>query len=249
MPIPPRAAHALHKPPSSSSTVKNVWRKAAAAPTRPLFEGLSDSPRSRASRSLGDDSPVFRRPGKHREQENDVRHYAYVSDTKVEMLYAQIPEKQRARIITELKLDLKAVAVSVKDSPTEETRYSKLKVVDQYLRDHEEVGSIDNPRAYFAGTAMMKWCPFGREDIVYFGGATEQTVFGLGGSMKQVIGSGGDWVAAYSAAPALYAALRDEPEFSSDEGFRLTRSEPGHQLLGTGLCGPCRTTRREKRSA
>lgn len=36
-----------------------------------------------------------------------TRHFMYVSDTKVDMLLAQIPQSQKQKIAIELKLDLK----------------------------------------------------------------------------------------------------------------------------------------------
>ena len=58
-----------------------------------------------------------------------MRYYVYVSDSKVDMLYSQMPSGLRDRIAAELKIDLKVVSVSVSGRRSEETRYSKLQLV------------------------------------------------------------------------------------------------------------------------
>ncbi len=150
-----------------------------------------------------------------------MHYYVYVSDSKVDMLFSQIPRGRRKQLVTELKVDVKVVSVSIKDSPTEDTRYSKLEVVHKFLEGQGLVGSVDNPAEYFAGALEMKWGPYGgiygeEREMVYFGARTEQTVLGMGGSMKHVIGAGSDsgGTHAHSATPALYAALSRHVAFS-----------------------------------
>jgi hypothetical protein len=120
-----------------------------------------------------------------------VKYYLYVSDTKLDMLFAQIPSGVRDNLVKEFKFDLKVVAVSVRENPSDETRYSKLKVVTEFL-ESEGVGGIDDPAAYFKGELEMEWRPFDHligSDVVYLAGETETTFVGLGGSAKHVIGA------------------------------------------------------------
>ncbi len=121
-----------------------------------------------------------------------MKFYVYVSDTKVDMLYGQIPPPIRAGIATELKLDLKLISVNLSKSTPETTRYSKLQLVSTFIENNEEIGTVDNPRTYFREVMSMRWGPLGEEDaMVYFGGVTDQTIVGLGGSLKHVIGAPG----------------------------------------------------------
>ena len=41
-----------------------------------------------------------------------MRYYVYVSDSKVDMLYSQMPRGIRDRIAAELKIDLKVISAS-----------------------------------------------------------------------------------------------------------------------------------------
>jgi hypothetical protein len=127
-----------------------------------------------------------------------VQHYIYVSDTKVDMLAAQVPRRLRDQIAADLKLDVKVLAVSIKQAPAEETRYSKLALITRYLTHHGDVGTMDEPKAYFMGTLPMRWGelrdwkdrvgPAG-SPAIYFVGETDATVVALGGSMRHVLGT------------------------------------------------------------
>lgn len=116
-----------------------------------------------------------------------MRYYLYISDSKVDMLFAQIPSKLRDKIAFELRVDIKVVSVSLKDRPNDETRYSKLEVVEKYIGDNLTVGSVDEPEEFFTGLLPVRWRP--GENLVYFTGTTKRTFLGLGGSSHHVLGS------------------------------------------------------------
>jgi hypothetical protein len=143
-----------------------------------------------------------------------MKYYLYISNTKVDMLYPQIPSRLRENLATELKIDFKVLSTTFSEEPPEETTISKLKVVTEYIEKNEPVGTVDEPKSYFKGTLPMKWGPYGENnEIVYFAGSTSNTVFGLGGSMDHVIGSKGESSAQYWAAsttPYLISTLKNE---------------------------------------
>jgi hypothetical protein len=123
-----------------------------------------------------------------------IRYYLYISDAKLDMLFAQIPMKARERLVAEFKFDLKVVSVSLRQNPSEESRYSKLDVVERYIREEESVGTVDRPQTWFAGQLAMTAVSLGRpylqqSTVVYFSGQTDQTVVGLGGSAHHLIGA------------------------------------------------------------
>jgi hypothetical protein len=135
-----------------------------------------------------------------------VRYYLYVSDAKLEMLYAQMPARLRDKIATELKVDLKVIGATVSTKDRPETRYSKLDLVREYLTTHTQIGSVSNPESYFAGTVSMQWGLItgpasGR--IVYFGGEEGNVVLGLAGSRHHVVGFQGEGIV---DAPPSYGA-------------------------------------------
>jgi hypothetical protein len=154
-----------------------------------------------------------------------LRYYVYVSDTKVDMLYAQIPSGARERLAAELKVDLKVLALSLSERPDQETRYSKVRLVSDYLVANAPVGTVDEPAEYFSGSMPMRWGNLGEagSDLVYFGGSQRNTVVGLGGSMRHVIGATGSSSSAgssltYGLAAALRGeVLREEGELDEDE--------------------------------
>jgi hypothetical protein len=130
-----------------------------------------------------------------------LKHYVYVSDTKVDMYYAQIPPPMLAGIGAELTLDLKVLGSGVSTTLTKEqaekTRYDKLQVVVKYLEEHRssDIGWIDAPLAYFKGTLSMYWGKLPTRNntkMAFFAGATEQTLLALGGSAYHVIGKVSD---------------------------------------------------------
>ncbi len=117
------------------------------------------------------------------------KYYLYVSDAKVDMLYSQIPLPPWERIATTLTIGYDKLSMSVLGGSSNRTLFSKLSVVVDYINSNFEVGSIDEPRAYFGGTLPMGWGQFGSESnrIIFFGGSTDRTRVGLGGSVKHVI--------------------------------------------------------------
>lgn len=138
-------------------------------------------------------------------------YYVYISDAKLDMLAPQIPAKIRDSIAAELKIDLKLLSLTVKSKDSEESRYSKLSLVTQYLRKHQKVGSVDEPDQYFEATLPMAWGPIGQGRGIYFGAITEHTILGLAGSPRHVIrpGTSGSVPSeATSATPDLYDLLR-----------------------------------------
>lgn len=145
-----------------------------------------------------------------------LKYFVYVSDTKVDMLYGQIPRGLKRKIAAELKIELHFFGTSIKSRDPEETRYSKLSVVTDYLEKHADIGSVDNPASYFKGTLEMNWGNVGGESasehVVFFVGRTEKTILGLGGSPWHVLGnvrptSPGDINS--SGAYLLYALSQD----------------------------------------
>lgn len=152
------------------------------------------------------------------------KYYLYVSDAKVDMIYGQIPRPFLDRVSGELKVDLKLLSVSLKQSEYPETRYSKLDVVCQYIDNCFEVGDIDSPKPYFRGRTMVRWGPYGNDDrLVFFCGATPNTVFGLGGSGQYVIGATGtSAIHSHSATPFLHAVLCEELKIARHEGLEAS---------------------------
>ncbi len=126
------------------------------------------------------------------------KYYLYISDSKIDMLYAQGGPDRDAR--------------------AQDSSY-KLGAILAKLAQAGRIGTIDEPKEYFAGAMSMRWgsCifPFVPQltpsPLVYFGGTTETTVVGLGGSAKHVIGEvGSARTGVHSCLPAFIFQLRQE---------------------------------------
>jgi hypothetical protein len=163
-----------------------------------------------------------------------LRYYVYVSDTKVDMLYAQIPSRVRERLAAELKVDLKVLALSLSERPDQETRYSKVRLVSDYLVENARVGTVKDPAEYFSGAMPMRWGYLGdRGDLVYFGGRQGDTMVGLGGSARQVIGEAGSSTPTNSLTIGLVVALRGEVMLEEGELDEVDAGESENRLMGT----------------
>src|SRR5262245_51112433 len=135
------------------------------------------------------------------------------------MLAAGIPQAFWKGLAAELKFDVKLVAITLKEKATEETRYSKVELVERYLFDEGEIGAIfdiGEPSKFFWGKLGMQWGPYVhhtagdyRPDwpMVWFGGRTEEAIVGLAGSRRHLIGET-EWTVPDNV-------LRETPAFTS----------------------------------
>lgn len=147
-----------------------------------------------------------------------MRYYIYISQTKVNQLYAQIPVQLRQKIAAKFTIDLKLIKAEFEGRQSQESLFSMLEVVTSHLAGEGLVGTADDPNIYFREVMPLNWGPYhdysqgdpGTE-FVYFGGRTEKTIVGLGGSLRNVIGEVGTGVTqhSYSGRPMLARGLRN----------------------------------------
>jgi hypothetical protein len=146
----------------------------------------------------------------------DMKYLLYLSTAKLDMLYRQIARADRTKRTFEWKLDIKIASATVRREVEEEVdQDDKLQTVIKELESSGQVGTVDEPGAYFKGTLPMKWGMYqdwGRPNdeppLVYFGGMTDKTVFGLGGSTRHVVGfEGASFTGSRSDTPQLVGHL------------------------------------------
>lgn len=144
-----------------------------------------------------------------------MRYYLYVSQAKLDMLFGQIPQKVLPRLVTEAKVDLKVVGVSVQRPGAELTRYHQLDIVEEFLAEEYDIGWMTEPSFWFRGDLGLR-ISVTRNGTgpVFMTGSDDNLVVALVGSAHHVIGqehsstpdlrTGGSWL------PALQALLRQE---------------------------------------
>jgi len=107
---------------------------------------------------------------------NMLRYYLYISKTKVEMLFPQIP------------------VPFLKGTEDPQDLTAKVALVADYIRSQESVGSVDAPRTWIQGKAEVRFGIVSRGyDIAFFGQRPtknkERSVLVLLGSTESVLGS------------------------------------------------------------
>lgn len=117
------------------------------------------------------------------------RYYLYISDAKVDMMLAQIDPGWGRKRVTEFSFGLKMLGArhSVESAGTE--RVARLERVVRHLEDHGGLGDVDEAGQYVYGVLPMQWGPVGNSGTVYFGGRSDRTIVGLGGSTGHVLGA------------------------------------------------------------
>jgi hypothetical protein len=135
-----------------------------------------------------------------------LKYYVYLSATKVDMLYSQIPPAFLKGAEAELKINLAVVSSSIKGrGPEEATELpARTAAVASYIREQNGVGTVDNPQQWIEGGTSMRWgCV--REyasDIAFFGGKVGDKTIALLGSSDSLIGA--PKVSEASHAPFYY---------------------------------------------
>jgi hypothetical protein len=147
------------------------------------------------------------------------RYYLYISDSKVDMLLPQIDPTFPRKHTSELSLSFLKIfgARRSTESSAGTERIARLERVVRHLHDHGNLGSADEPGQFFWGLLPMQWGPFdSHPSLVYFGGRTEHTIVGLGGSCHHMLGSAVDptpgHVSTTSLLPSLLDGLATHPE-------------------------------------
>ncbi len=159
------------------------------------------------------------------------RYYLYISDTKVDMLLSQIdPGFARTRS-TEVSVSLNVVGAKRNVASPGPDRTARLERVLRHLEDFGDLGTVDEPGQFFGGILPMRWGPtvHGRS-LVYFGGRTERTIVGLGGSVGHVLGTG----ASTPQAPRLSDSLLPRLLSGLDTDWAADPVEPAERA-GLGV--------------
>jgi hypothetical protein len=122
-----------------------------------------------------------------------ARYYLYISDSKINMLFPQVPRDLREEVATDLGVPMdESRNSSPANSDTE--RIYRLETVVRFIRDNRVVGSLDRPKEYIAGTHDLLWgnlhsSPGSLGSLVFFTGQIDTTTLLMCGSSRHLIGS------------------------------------------------------------
>jgi len=141
-----------------------------------------------------------------------IKYYVYISPSKIDMLFHQIPKELQSSIQKGLEIDLKLIKMSFSEKQIDETLYSKLSIVIKYLEKNGGIGDVFTPKEYFKGLLFMEWAQI-HASVVFWGGKVNDIAIGLGGSMNNVLGhETKDVEKGISHTPWLVSLLSQEVE-------------------------------------
>lgn len=144
-----------------------------------------------------------------------MRYYLYVSGSKLDMLYGQIPPKLLKRLAVEAKVDLKILSVAVQSPRADTNAYDRLDIVEAYLEREFDVSWMTEARPWFRGDLGLRIAGYGTPDRpTFMTGREGDTVIALIGSAHHLIGqrTAVDTIqAAGSSLPSLFR-LVDESQ-------------------------------------
>jgi TIR domain len=161
-----------------------------------------------------------------------MKYYLYISDTKLHMLYGQIPRNILEELASELNIGplllFDTMNATVSREQSEDAYYTKLKLVTTFIEKYGNTGSIDVPQTFFKGTLLMRWEPVINvngtsspipTNIALFRGHTQHTFLWLGGSLEHIIGgdTGNTTLRLGSNHSILERAIQENYIFPSDK--------------------------------
>lgn len=121
-----------------------------------------------------------------------MKYYLYLSETKIEMLAAQIPPSALKGISAELKANIGVLSSTVKtaESPVPDNVYAKADAVAKHLKKLGKVGSIETPKNYVGGTILMRWGTLWdyASDLLFFSGVDSGMHVALIGASASAVG-------------------------------------------------------------
>jgi len=126
-----------------------------------------------------------------------VRYYLYVSDSKVNMLFPQIPRDLKRDSAAEQNVPGSDRSMIETSTAFESERIYRLETVTSFIRQNYDVGSVNEPKEYIAGTHELYWGHLHKsmstrrdyeDPLVLFNGHIGNTGLLMCGSSKHMIG-------------------------------------------------------------
>jgi len=121
-----------------------------------------------------------------------MEYYLYISESKVNMLFPQIPEAAKGKLGAEVGVNvgvLKATVKAEKESQSKDNLIVHLQAVVDYLKKSEEPGSVDKPKSWIEDTlsARVIYLAENNQVVFFIGTSPGGTRFALGGSAANLL--------------------------------------------------------------
>jgi pimeloyl-ACP methyl ester carboxylesterase len=115
--------------------------------------------------------------------------FVYVSTEKVNMLWPQVPDRDRRTICRDLGLsELDPGGELIRGATLSAEGYTRLRIVTEYLIQRVGVGQLGEASSYIVDRIPLRWAL--SDSVVYFGGHKGGLSVGLAGSRGHVMGRG-----------------------------------------------------------
>jgi hypothetical protein len=120
-----------------------------------------------------------------------MKHYLYLSKSKIEMLGSQIRSRGFSNIVKGLSLKLGPMSIELKGKDQkEQSIYEKCFAIEHHLRERSLIGTMAMPKDWFEGVVNAQ-C-FNLEpntNVVFFFAALPNTRLALGGQSSHLVGA------------------------------------------------------------
>jgi hypothetical protein len=121
-----------------------------------------------------------------------IRHYLYISDTKIDTWLPQVPQASTRKISAELGFNIAVLSGKIgtqrdaKTAPAE--RVSKCQLLERYIKTNEKVGSCESVGEWIAGTVQARVFPIKHSAVLFVSCLSDETLV-LTGSSRHLIGA------------------------------------------------------------
>lgn len=155
-----------------------------------------------------------------------MEYYLYISDSKIDMLLPQVPEKTKAKVAAGFGVNLGVLHAELKserDTGAANNRIARLQTVLQHMKPSIEIGTVDKPGKWIEDVQDARTIYLAEnEQVVFFvGNSAGGTRPGLGGSAAYLISRGErqEVRIGWSFLPDLLQSLQGMLTMSSDSRF------------------------------
>ena len=120
-----------------------------------------------------------------------MKFYIYISKPKIDMLFSQLRNHSKSKLLREIDINTKLVNLKQKSEYDTENITAKTRIVTEHIKASENMGTILNPNNYIYDNLNMYITPLGypSTNMLAVSGKKDDSVIILGASKKHFIGN------------------------------------------------------------